>query len=114
MNADTTVGTATEQKRTPHTIRFLGPEWDRIEAHAQDRGLTAAEFVRFATLAAVADGPGGCRHRAPLVETTFRGTHVLMSALRDRMREAGEPATLEKWVRTARAYQDELLGKPLS
>ena len=36
------------EKRTPRSIRFHDPEWERIETFAEERGLAAAEFVRFA------------------------------------------------------------------
>lgn len=41
------------EKRAPRSIRFHGREWERIEAFAEDRGLAAAEFVRFAVLAEI-------------------------------------------------------------
>ena len=70
------------EKRNPHSIRFLDGEWERIEAHADARGLTGPEFVRFAALAALAgDGEAGDR-MAPLVETTFRAAHILVTKLR--------------------------------
>ena len=36
-------------KRPPRSIRFYDSEWERIETFAEQRGLTATEFVRFAT-----------------------------------------------------------------
>lgn len=51
------MGRSKAEKRNPHSIRFLDPEWERIEAFARGRGLTGPEFVRFAALAAIADGP---------------------------------------------------------
>ena len=53
---DDSKSTDAQTKRSPHTIRFLDPEWERIEAFAEARGLAPAEFVRFATLNAIADG----------------------------------------------------------
>ena len=70
------------EKRNPHSIRFLDGEWDRIEAHADARGLTGPEFVRFAALAVLADG-GAARDRlAPLIETTFRAAHIMVTKMR--------------------------------
>ena len=49
------------------------PEWERIEAFADRRGLTGPEFVRFAALAAMEDGPPGAAaddRLAPLIERT--------------------------------------------
>ena len=99
------------EKRSPHSIRFLDAEWDRIEAHAEKRGLTGPEFVRFAALAALADG-GAARDRlAPLIETTFRGTRILVTNLRAGMLEDGREDELNELVSDARAAQDRLLGR---
>ena len=67
--------TGAEAKRWPHSIRFLEPEWERIEVFAEARGLTAPEFVRFAALAAVADEGSSVARLAPLIERTFRATY---------------------------------------
>ena len=75
MPADAAAGRP--EKRTPHSIRFLDPEWESIEAFAEKRGLTRPEFVRFAALAAMEDGlsAGAAVDRlALLVEMTFRAT----------------------------------------
>ena len=37
-------------KRSPRTVRFQDTEWQRISKIAEARGITPAEFVRFATL----------------------------------------------------------------
>ena len=71
------------EKRTPRSIRFYDPEWERIESFADKRGVAAAEFVRFAALAAIEDGSGALsdpapRGRlAPLIEMTFRAAYML-------------------------------------
>ncbi len=96
------------ERRTPHTIRFLDPEWRRVEAFADRRGLTGPEFVRFATLAAMEDGPPGGR-LAPLIERTFRYTYMIATKMRDDMRGAGQDEELEALVRAARELQDEML-----
>ena len=104
-------GTDKAAKRTPHSIRFFGPEWDRIEAFAGDRGLTAPEFVRFATLAAIEEGDGGrARRLDPLIETTFRATYILVLKLRYEMHEAGKGEALESLIAEAHEKQDVLLG----
>ena len=77
--------TGAEAKRQPHSIRFLEPEWERIEVFAEARGLTAPEFVRFATLAAVADEGNSAVRLVPLIERTFRTTYILASRLRNEM-----------------------------
>ena len=52
-------GTDNVTKRRARSIRFFDPEWNRIETFARNCGLTAVEFVRFATLAAIEDGGVG-------------------------------------------------------
>ena len=105
--------TGRPEKRTPHSIRFLDPEWERIEAFAEKRGLTGPEFVRFAALAALADGStaGNSGDRlAPLIERTFRAAHIMVSKLRWDMLDEGREAELDALIAGARAHQDELLG----
>ena len=105
-------GTARAEKRSPRSIRFSDPEWGGIEAFAEDRGLAAAEFVRFAALAAaengaMAGGPAG--RLAPLIERTFRYAWMMATKMRDEMRAAGRDEELETLIGEARALQDELL-----
>ena len=95
------------QKRGPHSIRFFDDEWTRIEAFASDRGLAPAEFVRFATLAALAEGAG---RLTPLIESTFRATYILMLKLHHEMGDAGELEALDNLIGAAREMQDKLLG----
>ena len=103
-------GAGKAEKRNPHSIRFLDAEWDRIEAHADARGLTGPEFVRFAALAALAgDGAKRDRH-APLIEMTFRAAHIMMCRMRTDMLDAGREDELDELIEDARALQDELLG----
>ena len=102
-----------KEKRNPHSIRFHDPEWERIEAVAEQRGLTGPEFVRFAALAAVADRPpaGAAADRlAPLIELTFRAAHILVSKLRHDMLDEGREEELDELVAGARGVQDELIG----
>ena len=97
------------EKRNPHSIRFLDGEWDRIEAHADARGLTGPEFVRFAALAVLADG-GAARDRlAPLIETTFRAAHIMVTKMRTDMLDEDREDELDELIEGARALQDELL-----
>ena len=95
--------------RRAHSIRFLEPEWERIEAFAEDRGLTPSALVRFATLAVIEDGASLGR-LAPLVKTTFRATYMMMSRLSDDLREAGEGEKLEAMIADAEEVQKDLLG----
>ena len=104
------------EKRTPRSIRFYDPEWERIESFAEKRGVAAAEFVRFAALAAIEDGSGVSpgpdpRDRlAPLIEMTFRATYILATQMRDEMLDAGREEELDALVAAARKLQDEMLG----
>ena len=99
------------EKRNPHSIRFLDGEWDRIEAHADARGLTGPEFVRFATLAALAGGGAAGGRHAPLIETTFRAAHIMVTKMRADMIDEDREAELDELVAGAREQQDRLLGR---
>lgn len=100
------------EKRTPRSIRFHDPEWERIKAFAEERGLAAAEFVRFAALAVVEDGPGAGNGRlAPLVERTFRYAYMVATNMRAEMLAAGRGEELEALIAEARALQGEVLGR---
>ena len=104
-------GAGKVEKRNPHSIRFLDAEWDRIEAHADARGLTGPEFVRFAALAALADGGAAGGRFAPLVETTFRAAHIMVTKMRTDMLAEDRGEELDELVAGARAQQDRLLGR---
>ena len=97
------------ERRNPHSIRFLDGEWERIEAHADARGLTGPEFVRFAALAALADGGAAGGRLAPLIETTFRATHIMVTKMRTDMLDEGRGEELDELVAGARALQEKLL-----
>ena len=102
------------ERRVPRSIRFGDEEWGRIEALAEERGVTAAELVRFVALAAVEDG-GGCPvdGLSPLIERTFRYSYIMATNLREEMIEAGRGEELEKLIETARRLQEDLAGKPV-
>ena len=99
------------ERRRSRSVRFLDLEWERIEAFAEARGLTGSEFVRYAALAATADRGEATGRLAPLIETTFRATHILATKMRDDMLQADRRAELDELVRDARALQEELLQK---
>ena len=104
-------GTGKAKKRRPHSIRFFDPEWDRTAAFEGNRRLTPAEFVRFATLAAIEEGDGrGTPGLAPLIETTFRASYLLASRVREEMLAAREHEAQESLIGEARDRQDALLG----
>ncbi len=99
------------ERRNPHSIRFLDGEWDRIEAHADARGLTGPEFVRFAALEAMTDGDAARDRLAPLIETTFRAAHIMVTKLRSEMIDEGREDELDELIEGAREYRDRLLGR---
>ena len=69
---------ARPEKRTPHSIRFLDAEWERIEKFAEKRGLTGPELVRFAALETIAEGrPPVLAARTPVGGVEFRPGHGL-------------------------------------
>ena len=99
------------EKQTPRTIRFYDRDWDRIETFAVMRGMSAAELVRVAVLAAVGDGSPGIEtggRDGRLIERMFRYTHILATALRNDMVAQGRAGELEELVRSARELQDTL------
>lgn len=97
-------------KQSPHTIRFSDPNESASKHSRRPRGLAPAEFVRFATLAAIADEGASVARLAPLIKSTFRGTVLLASRIRAEMLDAGEQEDLDVLIATARNLQDELLG----
>ena len=99
------------ERRNPHSIRFLDGEWERIEAHADARGLTGPEFVRFVALAALADGAAVGGRLAPLIETTFRAAHIMVTKMRSDMLDEDRGDELDELIEGARAQQDRLLGR---
>ncbi|MXW91517.1 MAG: hypothetical protein F4114_15790 [Rhodospirillaceae bacterium] len=99
------------EKRTPRSIRFREAEWERIEDCAEKHSMAAAEFVRFAALSAVEGGCEACKRLAPLVETTFRATHIMVTKMRTDMLAEGRAEELDELVAGARAQQDRLPGR---
>ena len=103
------------EKRVPRSIRFSDLEWERIETFAEERGLAAAEFVRFAALAAVGEGvPSGSAagHLDPLIERTFRYAYMMATKMRAEMLSQGRGEELEALIADARKLQDDLLQPP--
>ena len=81
------------------------------------RGVAAAEFVRFAALAAIEDGPRTSPEPdrldriAPLIEMTFRASYITATKMRDEMIEAGREEELDELIAAARELQDDVLGR---
>ena len=105
----------TAGKQTPRTIRFHDRDWDVIETFAVMRGITTSELIRATVLTAIGAEPAPPHARSrlvPQIERIFRYTHILVTALRDEMRENGRSEQLEALVRSARDLQDELNQGP--
>ena len=104
------------EKQTPRTIRFYDRDWVRIETFAVMRGMTAAELVRTAAIAAVGDRPAlgdSDGHLAAQVDRIFRYVHVLATAMRNEMLKNGRSEELDELVREARELQAALKnGRP--
>ena len=105
------VGVGKGEKRKPRSIRFHDAEWERIEACAEKHSLAAAEFVRFAALSAAEAGPDTAVRLAPLIETTFRAAHIMVTKMRSDMLDEGREDELDELVAGARAQQDRLLAR---
>ena len=98
-------------------IRFSDSEWDEVREAAQEQGITPAEFVRDEILhlvrapeaAGAASLPADL---APLIERTFRYTHMLATRMRDELVEDGSDEAVETLIREARELQESLLGRP--
>ncbi|MDE0703437.1 MAG: hypothetical protein OXH59_06920 [Rhodospirillaceae bacterium] len=103
--------TVKAERRTPRSIRFREAEWERIEACAEKHSMAAAEFVRFAALSAAEGGCDACKRLAPLIETTFRATHIMVTKLRGDMLDEDRGDELDELVADARALQRKLLGQ---
>ena len=98
-------------KRSPHTIRFLDAEWDRIVEFAEARGVTPTEFVRSATLTVMDQGDTSMAGLAELIKHTFRASYITATILRDEMLDGDDPERLEELVQAARGLQARLLGE---
>ena len=99
------------ERRAPRSIRFRDAEWERIEDCAEKHSMAAAEFVRFAALSAVEDGGEACKRLAPLIETTFRAAHIMVTKMRTDMLDEDRGDELDELIESARALQDRLLGR---
>ena len=99
------------EKQTPRTIRFYDRDWARIETHAVMQGITAAELVRAAAIAAVGDRPALAASDGPLVaqvDQIFRYVHIMATAKRSEMLTDGRGEELEALIRSAHALQADL------
>lgn len=96
--------------RTPRTIRFSGPEWERVENAAKRCGIAAAEFARNAALAAAEDKsaaiPPGI---VALIERIYRSTYIVATLKRNEMLREGRGDELDEMIKLARETQATIL-----
>ena len=96
-------------------IRFSDPEWEEVKRAALTAGITPAEFVRDRILDLIRNpvdtgSVAISANLAPLIERTFRYTHMLATNMRDQMTDHGKAEELDRLVSEARALQDDLLA----
>ena len=87
---------------------FSIPNGSASRSSRKPVGLLLPQYVRFATLSAVADNGTSLAPLAPIIERTFRGTYVLASKMRYEMLEAGQNQKLDALVADARKVQQKL------
>ena len=101
--------------RTARSIRFFDSEWERIESAAEERGLSAAEYVRFAALD-LAGGPATTAPETlspalgPLIESTYRAVYLLATLKRHELLSEGREEEVDDVLKHARISQSELLS----
>ena len=99
--------------RTSRSIRFSNSEWESIDDETNARGISAADFVRYAAL-----GLAGGRFNEdskPLpaelvtyIETIYRGVYILATLKRDEMLQEGRQEELDEVVKMARELQKSI------
>ena len=95
--------------RRTRGIRFSETEWREVREAADQRGVSAAEFVRATVLRTARGGDASSLAAlAPLIERTFRYAWVLATLRRDEMSAAGRGEEMERLVETAKDLQREL------
>ena len=112
----TKAGTAEgpSDRRSPHSIRFSGAEWQLIEKAANDIDISPAMFTRNAALRAaryqedMASGtlPSGAME---LIKRTYLSTYILSTLKRDELIREGRREELDRIIKTARETQAFIL-----
>ncbi|MDE0678808.1 MAG: hypothetical protein OXI11_01095 [Gammaproteobacteria bacterium] len=98
------------EPRAPHSIRFSNDEWTEIERASEDRGMTAAELVRYA---AVSFATGTMNPSSPpippetvaQIDRIYRGVYLLSTLKRDEMIRKGRHDDLDRIGQDARNSQ---------
>ena len=99
--------------RTPRGIRFSDSEWESVKDAAIRHKISAAEFVRNATLSAIATAPEEDSGTIPpgivkLIKHTYRSVYILSTLKRDEMLDDGRIEELNQTVALAKQSQREL------
>ena len=95
--------------RPARTIRFSGPEWERIEFVAGRRGITTAEFVRNAALAAAeSESVTFPLEITAQIERIYRGVYLLATLKRDELIRDGRLEEFDRVTEAARESQDSI------
>ena len=100
--------------RSPRSIRFFDSEWICIEKEAAERGMTAAELVRhasvrFATGKLTGDSPAFPPEIAAQIERIYRGVYLISTLKRDEMLCDGRQEEFERIRKEARESQDSII-----
>ena len=101
--------------RTARSIRFFDSEWERIEFAAEERGLSAAEYVRFVALDLAAGSATSAPETlspvlGPLIESTYRAVYLLATLKRHELLSEGREEEVDDVLKHARISQSELLS----
>ena len=95
--------------RTPRAVRFSGSGWEQVETAAGRRGITTAEFVRNAALAAAGSESGTFPPGiAAQIERIYRGVYLLATLRRDELIRDGRLEELDRVTEAARESQDSI------
>lgn len=96
--------------RASRSIRFSDFEWSAIENAAEARGMTAAEFVRYAAVSLATRKRGAESTPIPpeilgQIERIYRGVYLLSTLKRDEMLHDGQQEALDNIRKNARESQ---------
>ena len=105
----TKAGTAEEpsDRRSPHSIRFSGAEWQLIEKAADDIDISPATFTRNAALKAARNREDMASDALPsgvmeLIKRTYLSTYIISTLKRDELIREARRDELDRIIKTAR------------
>ena len=112
----TKAGAAEEpsDRRSPHSIRFSGAEWQLIEKAADDIDISSATFTRNAALRAARHREDMASDALPsgvmeLIKRTYLSTYIISTLKRDELIREGRREELDRIIKTARETQAFIL-----